>query len=189
MRRLILGISIILALAGAVPLFAGTEIYVNGTELSSRQARALAQVYGFAPPPAHYWYDSRSGAWGFEGHETAGFIYPGHNFGPLAEDASGGGTGVFINGRELNMAEALQLRRMFGVVYRGRWWLDGRTGNWGAEGDPMPRGNILAALRAQQRSGRQGDNFWSSGYGRGNSSGGCGYVNADGVTVGTGSCR
>jgi hypothetical protein len=189
MRSVIAGVSMIAAFVAAVPVFAGSEVYVNGAELSSRQLRTIAQTYDFAPPPGRYWYDSRSGAWGLEGHETAGFIYPGHNFGPLSEDASRGDTGVFVNGRELNMIEARTLRQTFGVVYRGRWWLDGRTGYWGAEGDPIPRGNILAALRAQQRSNTGGDNFWSSGYARGNSSGGCGYINVDGVTVGTGSCR
>src|SRR4051812_43235097 len=110
----------------------------------------MAALYGYAPPLGRYWYDSRSGAWGMEGGGTAGFILPGHSFGPLARDASNGNTGVLINGRELNLEEAVVLQRTFGAIYRGRWWLDGRTGYWGAEGNPRPLGNIISALQAQQ---------------------------------------
>jgi hypothetical protein len=175
----------------AVPASAATGIAINGAELTKPQVLAIVAMYGYAPPPGHYWYDSRSGAWGLEGHGTAGFILPGHNFGAVARDASKGNTGVIINGRELNLTEALSLQRTFGAVYRGRWWLDGRTGYWGAEGNPRPLGNILAALRAQQRGGGGGgDNFWTSRLAAGNSNGGCGYVNVGGgQIVGTGTCR
>jgi hypothetical protein len=146
---------------------------------------ALAATYHYAPPRGRYWYDPMSGAWGAEGHETVGFILPGYDFGPLAADASAGNTGVFINGREINMVEAASLQRTFGAVYQGHWWLDGCTGNYGLEGNPMPMGNIIAALRAQN-SARNGDNFWSSATARGNSSGGCSYVSVDGATATSG---
>jgi hypothetical protein len=166
----------------------GTRVFINGRELTKKQIVAIAMSYGYLPPPGRYWYDARSGAWGLEGREAAGFVLPGHNFGELAADASHGDTGVFINGRELNLMEAITIQRTFGAVYRGRWWLDGRTGNFGLEGNPVPLGNVITALQAQ-RSGRRGDNFWSSAMGRGNSDGDCGYINAAGTTVGTGSCR
>lgn len=190
MRRFLLGLNVMAALAAAVPGFAGTDIFVNGTELTGRQVQALMATYRVtAPPPGRYWYDARSGAWGLEGHETVGFLMPGHDFGPLAPNASAGRTGVYINGRELNNVEAVTLQRTFGAVYRGRWWLDGRTGYWGAEGNPVPLGNIKMALRTQQGSSGGGDHSWSSTYARGNSDGNCGYVSVDGATVMTGSCR
>ena len=79
----------------------------------------VAAVYGYAPPSGRYWYDSLSGAWGREGAGTAGFILPGHNFGRLAQNASNGNTGIVLNGRELNVTEALSLRRIFGAVLQG----------------------------------------------------------------------
>jgi hypothetical protein len=50
------------------------------------------------------------------------------------------------------------IRQSFGGVYRGRWWLDGRTGYYGLEGNPMPLGNARTPLQAK-RSGQRGDNF------------------------------
>lgn len=162
-----------------------TGIFINGRELSADQTMALAATYHYAPPAGRYWYDALSGAWGVEGRETLGFILPGYDFGPLAANASAGNTGVFINGREINMVEAASLQRTFGAVYQGHWWLDGRTGNFGVEGNPMPVGNIIAAMRARS-GGSNGDNFWSSATARGNSSGGCSYVSVDGATATSG---
>jgi hypothetical protein len=161
----------------------GTKILINGRELTKEQVIALAQAYHYFPPPGRYWYDTRSGAWGVEGHETAGFILTGHDFGPMAATASKGNTGVFINGREMNMIEAVRIYQTFGAVYRGQWWLDGRTGYYGVEGNPMPVGNIVMALRSQ-RSGRGGDNFWCSVTACGNDNGKSGYVDVGGTIVG-----
>ena len=160
-----------------------TAVFINGRELTKVQALGIARVYGYAPAPGHYWYDTVSGAWGLQGHEAAGFLLPGYDFGPLAVNASNGNTGVFINGREINMLEAMRIQQTFGAVYRGRWWLDGRTGNYGIEGNPMPMGNIVAALQAQ-RSGRGGDNFWCSVTACGNDNGQSGYVDVGGTIVG-----
>jgi hypothetical protein len=183
-------VNMLLACVFAVPASAATGIVINGIELTERQVVLVATLYGYAPPLGRYWYDSRSGAWGREGAGTAGFILPGHNFGRLAQDASNGNTGIIINGRELNVTEAFSLQRIFGAVYRGKWWLDGRTGYWGAEGNPRPLGSIRAALQVQQGGGGSGDNFWTSRMAAGNSSGGCGYINlGDGQIVGTGTCR
>jgi hypothetical protein len=163
-----------------------SAVFINGRELSSEQTAALLAAYRYTPPPGRYWYDAMSGAWGIEGRETLGFILPGHDFGPVAADASAGNTGVFINGREINLVEAAALQRTFGAVYRGHWWLDGRTGNFGVAGNPVPVGNLIAIMRAQQNNGRGGDNFWSSATARGNSSGGCSYVSVDGATATSG---
>jgi len=164
----------------------GTGVFINDRELSAQQMIALTATYRYAPPRGRFWYDTVSGAWGAEGRETIGFILPGYDLGPLSPDASAGNTGVFINGREISTVEAAGLQRTFGAVYQGRWWLDGRTGNYGVEGNPMPMGNILAALRAQGRGGSGSDNFWSSATARGNSSGGCSYVSVGGTTATSG---
>jgi hypothetical protein len=165
-----------------------TGVFINGRELNPQQMVALTATYHYAPPRGRFWYDTVSGAWGVEGHETLGFILPGYDFGPIATDASAGNTGVFINGREINMVEAAGLQRTFGAVYQGHWWLDGRTGNYGIEGNPAPLGNILAALRAQGRGGRGGDNFWATSNAMGNSSGGCSYVNVGNGQTATSGC-
>jgi hypothetical protein len=161
----------------------GTKVFINGRELSREQLIAISATYHYFPPPGRYWYDNLSGAWGMQGHETAGFLLPGHGFGPLPEDASNGNTGVFVNGRELNMAEAMSIQQNFGAVYRGRWWLDGRTGNFGAEGNPVPLGNLIALVRARQNT-RGGDNFWCSATACGNDDGRSGYVDVGGTIVG-----
>jgi hypothetical protein len=133
----------------------GTGVVINGREITPIQARQFAAIYHNPPVPGRYWYDSRSGAWGYEGRQTGGFLYPGHDYGPLAANASNGDTGVFINGREITYTEVMALKNLFGVVYRGHFWIDGRTGNVGTEGNPMPMANIAAALRAQQQQGGQ----------------------------------
>jgi hypothetical protein len=168
----------------------GTGVIINGRELTPQRMVALTATYHYAPPRGRFWYDAVSGAWGVEGRETIGFILPGYDLGPLAADASAGNTGVFINGREINMVEAAGLQRTFGAVYQGRWWIDGRTGNYGIEGNAMPLGNILAALRAQGRGGRGGggDNFWATSNAMGNSSGGCSYVNVGNGQTATSGC-
>jgi hypothetical protein len=160
-----------------------TRVFINGRELTRQEVTNLVVIYHYVPPAGRYWYDSRSGAWGVEGYKTAGFILPGHDFGPVAENASNGNTGVFVNGRELNIAEALNIQRSMGAVCRGHWWLDGRTGNFGVEGNPLPQGNISGVLRAQQ-STRHGDNFWCSATACGNDNGSSGYVDVGGKIVG-----
>jgi hypothetical protein len=101
---------------------------------SRKQIDLLRQTYGAAPPPGRYWYDPRSGLYGYWGREAAGYIRPGHDFGELSPRASAGNTGVFLNGREINLTEAQFFQRLFGVVYLGHFWLDGATGNSGKQG-------------------------------------------------------
>jgi hypothetical protein len=157
------------------------DIVVNGRTLTPQEIQQLRATYGSVAPPGHYWYDPASGLYGIWGREAAGFMHPGHNFGPLSAEASRGNTGVFINGRQINMAEAIEWQRLFGTVNRGRYWLDGRTGNLGVEGNPMPVANLVQAVRlAQQRQGGGGSTSWSSNYASGGSGGGCTWVNVPG---------
>ena len=61
-------------------------------------------------PPGRYWYDKTSGLWGREGMPVEGQTLPDMNLGgALRSDASGGASGVFLNGRELPALELLSL--------------------------------------------------------------------------------
>ena len=122
-------------------------VVINGNQLSTTQLQELAANYGVAPPPGRYWYDSQSGLWGFEGREASGFIRPGHDLGELSPQASHGNTGIFINGRQINMAEAFFCQRIFGAAIPGRYWLNGANCNIGMEGSPLPLGNLTLAIQ------------------------------------------
>jgi membrane-associated protease RseP (regulator of RpoE activity) len=168
-----------------------TAIYINGREITAAQVEQLRSTYGYLVPPGQYWYDPTSGLYGVMGREAAGFMQPGHNFGPLPANASNGNTGVFINGRQINMVEAMYCQRLFGAVYQGRWWLDGRTGNLGAEGSPVPIANVYMALQQSQRSSQGGGYSWHSKItgASGGSDGKCSYVSIPGSgSVMSGNC-
>jgi len=70
-----------------------------------------------------------------------------------------------LNGREINITEALFFKRLFGVVYQGHFWLDGFTGNLGFEGSPVPIANVVAAMQRSQRYGAGGEYHWRDGSG------------------------
>ena len=114
---------------------AGGPIIVNGQELSSQQGNQLIQAYG-AVASGNYWYDPASGLWGLRGGPGIGQIAPYLDLGgPLRADASGGGSGVFINGRELHFSEVNYLQRLYGSVTPGRYWMNARMIG-GFEGGP-----------------------------------------------------
>jgi hypothetical protein len=100
-RMNVLALAAMCAGLGGTQLNAQTGIFINGRELGQEQVVGMARLYGSAAIPGRYWYDSRSGLYGFEGREAIGFILPGHDFGPLARNASGDRTGIFINGAAL----------------------------------------------------------------------------------------
>jgi hypothetical protein len=138
---------------------------INGKELTAAQRTQFLQTYGSRPLGGNFWYDGRSGLWGVVGREAFGVLRPGHDYGPLAAAASAGNTGVFINGREINMAEALYIKSLLGSVVPGRWWLDGASGNFGLEGNPVPAGNLFAIARAAQSRGRGETYYYNNGMG------------------------
>jgi len=158
----------------------GTGVFINDRELTQRQVYEFAVTYHTPPVRGRYWYDSRSGAWGYEGRETGGFLQPGHNYGPLAANASNGNTGVFINGREITDIEVMRLQQIFGVVYRGHFWLDGRTGYVGVEGNPTPIANIASAIQRNQQGASFGCGVTAC---ASFNSDGEGYVNVGGGTI------
>jgi hypothetical protein len=180
------------AIQGSPQTSRGTGVFINQREITQQQLAAIKQMYGQATPPGRYWYDPRSGLYGKWGFEAAGYIRPGHDFGPLPANASNGNTGVIINGREINMTEAVFFQRIFGAVYKGRWWLDGQTGNVGQEGNPTPVANVVAALQAQGGGRGQGGEGYRWRDNINNSSGGaengCVWVNMPGASYSSSGC-
>lgn len=122
------------------------NVTVNGQSLSAAQLDELQQNFQLQIEDGSYWYDRRSGAVGPAGGPTLAFIVPDLDLGgPLAADASDGGTGVFLNGRELPQYDLIELTRLVGFVAAGRYFLDA-SGNAGFEGGP-PMINLVAASR------------------------------------------
>ena len=131
-----------------------TGVFVNRVELGSDIVTALAQN-GVQIVPGDYWYDALSGLYGVIGGPGLGFTMPGLVLGgQLPADASGGGTYVFVNGRELHPQDVALLAAVLGPVYPGRYWLR-YDGYYGIENGPVV-GNLLAM--AQQATGGPGYN-------------------------------
>ena len=172
-----------LLVGGAVHAQQG--VVVNGVALDPQTLGQLQRAYG-AITPGRYWYDPVSGLWGRDRGPTAGQIAPGLRLGgPLRRDASGGGTGVFVNGRELPPADVAQLRQLYGTVNPGRYWLNAQ-GIGGYEGGPAQFN--LPAAAAQRGSGGQGYNRTTPG-GHLMSDGNCfGYMHPNGSSVMSGNC-
>jgi hypothetical protein len=142
------------AAAGAArPAQGATGVRINRVELDGPTVQALAQG-GIQIAQGDYWYDPFSGLFGLMGGPGLGFTMPGLEVGgPLPADASGGGTNVFVNGRELHQMDVAALMAL-GPIYPGRYWLR-YDGYYGLEGG-MPLGNLI--MLAQQASGGAGSN-------------------------------
>jgi hypothetical protein len=127
-------------------------VICNGQRLPDETVRALEQGYHVRVRPGIYWYDRMTGAWGFWGGAVAGVIAPGLNLGgPLAENASNGNTGIFINGRQLHQRDVWVLRQIM-IPLPGRYWMNA-SGTFGYVGGP-PIGNVYwLAAAASRRSG------------------------------------
>ena len=140
MKKIVLLVFVTL-LIGALPPDGNADpspqtIFVNGVKLNSKTIRSLETYYGMQMQSGRYWYDKVSGLWGYEGGPTMGQIMPALNLGgTLKPHASGGNTGVFINGRELHPLEVRYLLSIFGQVIPGRYWLNAQ-GLGGFEGGP-----------------------------------------------------
>lgn len=127
-------------------------VYINGARICDEDVAAMERTWNAAVLDGRYWYDRANGAWGIEGGPCAGFTQAGLPLGgPLVANASGGGTGVYINGRELHPQDVFALTRVV-PVWPGRYWLDA-IGNFGWEGGPAV-GNLAAAM--QMRGAQQG---------------------------------
>lgn len=163
----------------------GANIVINGEILSSSDLDIFVSTYGGEPSAGNYWYDSRSGFAGRIGYGVEWLLQAGHNFGQVAANASGGNTGVFINGREIPDSELLIYSYLVGPVPPDYYWLDA-NGDAGLEGENAAIVNLLAlaygSSNGSSTSG-DGDNFWSASYSRGNSydNNNSGYVFVEGV--------
>lgn len=170
------------------PAQAQSGIVVNGAYLSDDIVFALTQAYG-PIAPGRYWYDPLSGYVGLEGGPSSAQIEPYLQLGgPLRPDASGGGTNVFINTREIHMSELAYLISIFGSVEPGRYWL-GADGIGGVEGGPAAFDLNAAANQASGGGGgggggstihsSDGDSSLSTG------SDGCTYFSSGGISAST----
>jgi hypothetical protein len=109
------------------------RVSVNDQPINAQQLAVLEYVYGPIQSGA-YWYDPISGLWGMQGGPASGQIAAWLSLGgPLRSDASGSGTGVYVNGRELHPVDVERLRGIYGTVAKGRYWMaaDGIGGREG----------------------------------------------------------
>ena len=112
------------------------DIFVNEVKLTKDKVKALESLYQTKLVSGHFWYDSLSGLWGLKDGPAIGQVLPGLDLGgALQPDASKGGTGVFINKREIHPMEKVFLKSLFGFVKNGRYWLNAQ-GVGGFEGGP-----------------------------------------------------
>ena len=138
---------------------AGAEVVINRVRIPEDTLRLLEQQFQTRVPGGRYWYDRSSGAWGQEGGPTLGFTIADLPLGGrLPADISGGGTGVFINGREIHPVDLQGLSQLVGPVQRGRYWLDAQ-GNAGYEGGPAIANLRLLAMQLYRQGGGVGQNY------------------------------
>jgi hypothetical protein len=161
-------------------------VVVNEVRLSDQSVATLEQTYRTVIPDGRYWYDARSGLWGRQGGPTLGQIPAGLKLGRLHAQASGGSTGVFVNGRRLPRAELDALQQLVGTVRPGRYWLDA-LGNAGLEDGP-PLVNLIDAYRARNRGDRVGWNRNTPGGSWGGDDRCSYYSHPDGPSVMIGNC-
>lgn len=125
----------------------GADVRINGMELDAVERDLLSVIemtVGFRLMTGDYWYDHRSGAFGRVGLPTAGFLPAELGFsGALDARCSGGGTGYFVNGRELHDVDRRWLERRLCAFEPGRYVLD-PDGSFGLEGE-APRWNLRAS--------------------------------------------
>lgn len=169
MKRLIL----IFLLASLVPGSAQSgTVVMNGSVVSPQVLNMIAQQYGTRLPAGRYWYDRNSGAWGYEGGGTQGFVQAGFGlYAPMPAQISGGNTGVYINGRHLPASDLYALQSLTGPINPGQYWLDAQ-GNAGYMGGP-------AIVNLRQLAGNQGYYRQGSGVGQNYSNGGGSYHNSN----------
>lgn len=129
------------------------RVTINRVRISDAQLAQLERQYRVRILDGDYWYDARVGAWGYWNGPAVGLAVPGLSIGgKLTANASGGGTGVFINGRELHPLDVAALRTITPTVLPGRYWLD--ANGWGGyEGQPAFFNLWALAAQAQSRGG------------------------------------
>lgn len=138
---------------------------VNDETVSASTLAELENIYKVKFTPGNYWYDRLTGAFGIKGGPCTGIGVPGLNIGgALKPNASGGGTGVFINGRDLHPKDVAGFQTFMQVI-PGRYWMDA-YGNFGYENMPYALGNVFQLYQARFGKGGNGSyskihNHWS----------------------------
>lgn len=139
------------------------KIIVNNKIVDTATITVLEKQYMVTFVSGNYWYDKLTGAFGLSGGPCAGVGIAGLNIGgPLAANASGGGTAVFINGRELHPLDVSGLKT-FMQVMPGRYWMDA-YGNFGYENYATILGNVYLLFKAStinKKSSYYKNNVWS----------------------------
>lgn len=137
------------------------KVVINGKSLSPAELEKVEKAYKIHIPDADYWYDPVLGAWGARGGPTMGFILPGLKLGgSLPANASGTGTAIFVNGRELHPLDVMALQQVTGAIMPGRYFITA-DGLAGFEGGP-PLWNLVAMMQSSGGSGGGGSNTWQS---------------------------
>ena len=140
--------------AAAPPAQMPRQLSFNGRVATQTDLQIIAQLEaqsGTRLPDGAYWYDNYSGLAGAWGGPATIAVAAGLGLGgPLPPEASGGGTGVFVNGRELH---PIDVQRLGAYARPGRYWLDAR-GNVGYENGPAIA-NILVLMQ-QSNGGARG---------------------------------
>jgi hypothetical protein len=138
---------------------------VNNEAVNTATIQQLEITYGVKCIPGNYWYDRLTGAFGIKDGPCTGIGVAGLNIGgALKFNASGGGSNVFINGRDLHPADVAGLRT-FMQPMPGRYWMDA-YGNFGYENYPVAIGNIYVLWKAKfagssKKSSYYKNNVWS----------------------------
>jgi hypothetical protein len=140
------------------------DFIVNDAAVDTAVIIQLEHTYGVKFIPGTYWYDRLTGAFGLKNGPCTGIGLAGLSIGgALKSNASGGGTGIFINGRELHPQDVTGLRT-FMQPLPGRYWMDA-YGNFGYEGYNAVLGNIYLLWQAKFSKAKQGshykNNVWS----------------------------
>lgn len=124
----------------------------NGRALNAGGLATLAKLeaaYRTRLPDGAFWYDPMCGAFGAWDGPVLVILPAGLALGgPVPANASGSGSGVFVNGRELHAFDVLYLQHLLGPIKPGRYFTDA-YGNAGLEGGPV----LVNLLQAAQHRG------------------------------------
>ena len=160
------------------------ELIVNGRALTPAESRVvhrLAQQYHWNALSGRYWYDSRSGLYGYAGQPPLGVIQAGlHIGGRLSARASNGTSGVYVNGRELTLVEVQRVSRCT-VVRPGSYWVNA-DGTGGIVGQPASFN--LVTLCRRGGVGTPGNRGWYGHVSGGGGTVGAIFSDGTGVTCG-----
>jgi len=180
----------LLAVSGSLAQAGNRAVFINGVRLPDAAVYTMEAAYRTRVADGQYWYDVRSGLWGYQGGRAIGQIHAGLKLGgPLNPQASNGDTRVYVNGRRLPRYELYNLEQLVGAVAPGRYWLDA-YGNAGYEGGPAIV-NVFAAARSQNSGSSGAYGGWNQNTNGGNwgGDGNCSYYShPDGPSVMVGNC-